>query len=137
MTDRLRALFIDGLSIARGKYLPASKIADASTRFARGVFATHYDRDLLIDAPGALVNAGIPDMELRWRAEDIRASWEPDTKVVLGDLFDADGAPLSLCPRGALKRAIADWGRHGLKPKIGIELEAYALQGDEAGRLRP
>ncbi|MEM6826008.1 MAG: glutamine synthetase family protein, partial [Pseudomonadota bacterium] len=46
-------------------------------------------------------------------------------------------APLSLCPRGALKRAIADWGRHGLKPKIGIELEAYALQGDEAGRLRP
>ncbi|WP_170464441.1 glutamine synthetase family protein [Ruegeria arenilitoris] len=137
MSNRLRALFIDHLSIPRGKYMPASKIGDASTRFARATFGVHYDRDLLLDAPHAKVREGAPDMELRWRGDDVRKGWEPNTSIVLGDLYDADGSPLSLCPRGALKRAVADWEKHGLKPMLGIELEAYALQGGEDGRLRP
>ncbi|MEC3860816.1 glutamine synthetase family protein [Mesobacterium sp. TK19101] len=137
MADRLRALFIDHLSIPRGKYLPPSKIGDGSSRFARATFGVHYDRDLLLDAPHAMVRQGMPDMELHWRGDDIRTGWERDTKVVLGDLFDNDGAPLPLCPRGALKRAIADWQAHGLTPKLGIELEAYALQGNENGKLQP
>lgn len=137
MSDRLRALFIDHLSIARGKYLPASKIGDGSSRFARAVFGVHYDRDLLLDAPHAKVRDGAPDMELWWRGEDIRKGWEPNTSVVLGNLYGDDGAPLPLCPRGALIRAIADWDAHGLSPKLGIELEAYAFQGGEDGRLRP
>ncbi|WP_171102338.1 glutamine synthetase family protein [Ruegeria sp. HKCCD7255] len=137
MSNRLRALFIDHLSIPRGKYLPASKIGDGSTRFARATFGVHYDRDLLLDAPHAMVREGAPDMELRWCGEDVRQGWEPNTSIVLGDLYDADGSPLPLCPRGALKRAIADWEKHGLKPMLGIELEAYALQGGEDGRLRP
>ncbi|KUJ77204.1 glutamine synthetase family protein [Ruegeria profundi] len=137
MSNRLRALFIDHLSIPRGKYMPASKIGDASTRFARATFGVHYDRDLLLDAPHAKVREGAPDMELRWRGDDVRTGWEPNTSIVLGDLYDADGSPLSLCPRGALKRAVADWEKHGLKPMLGIELEAYALQGGEDGRLRP
>ena len=137
MPERLRALFIDHLSIPRGKYLPASKIGDGSSRFAQATFGVHYDRDLLLDAPHAMVREGAPDMELRWKAEDIRDSWEAGTKIVLGDLYDHAGAPLSLSPRGALQRAVADWQRHGLTPMLGIELEAYALQGGDDGRLRP
>ena len=137
MSDRLRALFFDHLSIGRGKYLPKSKIGDGSSRFSRATIAEHYDRDLLLDAPHAGARDGAPDMELRWNGADIRPGWEPNTSVVLGDLYDNDGAPLPLCPRGALKRAIADWQAHGLTPKLGIELEAYALQGGEDGRLRP
>ncbi|MCK5501357.1 MAG: glutamine synthetase, partial [Tritonibacter mobilis] len=53
------------------------------------------------------------------------------------DLYDDAGAPLTLCPRGALKRAVADWQAKGLSPKIGIELEAFALQPDDYGRLVP
>lgn len=136
MKDRLRALFCDHLSIMRGKYLPHHKIGDDSTRFCQSVFGTHYDRDLL-DAPGSLVSGGLPDMTLRWRHDDIRTGWEPATKVVLGDLFDEDGSPLPLCPRGALRRAVSAWEEKGLTPKIGIELEAFALQADEHGRLRP
>lgn len=136
MKDRLRALFCDHLSVMRGKYLPGSKIGDGSTRFCLSVFGTHYDRDLL-DAPHAKVKMGLPDMELHWRAEEVRDSWERSTKVVLGDLYDADGAPLPLCPRGALKRAVADWQAKGLTPKVGIELEAYALQADDRGNLVP
>lgn len=136
MKTRLRALFCDHLSIMRGKYLPHSKIGDDDTRFCCSVFGTHYDRDLL-DAPGSMVKQGLPDMELRWRGEEIRDSWHASTKIVLGDLYDDAGAPLTLCPRGALKRAVADWQAKGLSPKIGIELEAFALQPDDYGRLVP
>lgn len=137
MQDRLRAMFCDHLSILRGKYLPASKIGDEGTRFARPTFAVHYDKDLLLDAPHAMVRQGLPDMELRWQAADIRDGWEPATKVVLGDLYDTEGTPLPLCPRGALKRAVGQWQLKGLSPKVGIELEAYALVSDDKGRLHP
>ncbi len=136
MKDRLRAVFCDHLSIMRGKYLPNGKIGDGSTRFSRATFGVHYDRDLL-NAPGAMVYQGMPDMELSWRHDDIRDSWDSATKIVLGDLYDDAGAALPLCPRGALKRAVADWQAMGLTPKVGIELEAYALMADENGRLTP
>jgi glutamine synthetase len=136
MKDRLRVLFCDHLSIMRGKYLPNSKIADASTRFCRSTFGVHYDKDLL-PAPGSMMMEGLPDMELMWRAEEIRDSWDEGTKIVLGDLYDAEGAPLEMCPRGALKRAVAAWEAKGLTPKIGIELECFALQLDDAGQIAP
>ena len=136
MKDRLRVLFCDHLSIMRGKYLPNHKIGDGSTRFCRSVFGVHYDRDLL-NAPHSLVYQGLPDMELQWRHDDIRDCWEPSTKVVLGDLYDDAGEKLPLCPRGTLKRAVADWQAHGLTPKLGIELEAYAMQADDKGQLVP
>lgn len=136
MKERLRALWCDHLSILRGKYLPGDKIADGETRFCRSTFGVHYDKDLL-DAPGAMMKAGMPDMELRWRAEDIRDSWESSTKIVIGDLYDQDGAPLDLCGRQALKRAIAGWKAHGLTPMVGVELECYALMANEVGRLVP
>jgi len=136
MTDRLRAVFCDHLSIIRGKYLPASKIGDNETRFCRSTFGVHYDKDLL-PAPGAMMMDGLPDMELRWLGDDIRPCWEQDTQIVLGDLYDTAGAPLSLCPRGALKRAVAAWQEKGLTPKIGIELEAFALIRDDTGALVP
>lgn len=137
MRERLRVLWCDHLSIMRGKYLPGAKIGDGATRFARPTFAVHYDRDLLLDAPGAMVRQGLPDMELRWQGTGVRDGWERATKVVLGDLYGADGDPLPLCPRGALKRAVADWRARGLTPKVGIELEAFVLQADETGQLRP
>ena len=46
---------------------------------------------------------------------------------MLGELYRDDGLPLSLCPRGALRRAEANWLAHGLSPKIGTELEAFAF----------
>lgn len=137
MTDRLRAMFCDHLSILRGKYLPAHKMRDDESRFARPTFSVHYDKDLLLDAPHTKCREGLPDMALRWKADEIRAGWEPDTRVVLGDLYGDDGLPLPLCPRGALKRAQADWQKHGLTAKVGIELEAFALVKDEDGRRVP
>jgi glutamine synthetase len=137
MSERLRVLFCDHLSIPRGKYLPASKIGNGATRFARPTYAVHYDKDLLLDAPHTGVREGLPDMELRWQEAEIRHGWEPNTRVAIGDLFDVAGAPLPLCGRTALKRAIAAWQARGLTPKVGIELECYALMANENGRLVP
>lgn len=136
MKDRLRALWLDHLSILRGKYLPGSKIGTGETRFCRSTYGVHYDKDLL-DAPGAMMKEGLPDMELRWRAEDIRDGWEASTQIVIGDLYDQDGVPLELCGRQALKRAIAAWEERGLTPMVGIELECFALMANEIGRLVP
>jgi len=80
---------------------------------------------------------GLPDMELRWRGDDIRASWETSTKIVLGDLYSADATPLPMCARGALKRAVAAWEAKNLTPMVGIELEAFAFIHDETGGLVP
>lgn len=136
MPDRLRAIFCDHLSLIRGKYLPASKIGEGDTRFCRSTFGVHFDRDLL-PSPGAMMLEGLPDMELRWQADDIRDSWHAGTKIVLGDLYDQKGEALALCPRGALKRAVAAWEAKGLTPKIGIELEAFAFERDKDGNLVP
>jgi glutamine synthetase len=137
MTERLRAMFCDHLSILRGKYLPASKMHSDESRFARPTFSVHYDKDLLLEAPGTKCLEGLPDMMLRWQGADIRQGWEPATRVVMGDLWGDDGQPLPLCPRGALKRAVAAWEAHGLTPKVGIELEAYAFVRSPDGAILP
>ena len=137
MPDRLRAMFCDHLSVMRGKYLPASRMRDDESRFAQATFSVHYDKDLLIEAPGTLCLQGIPDMLLRWKGDEIRQGWEQGTKVVMGDLHAADGSALPLCPRGALKRVVAAWAQHGLTPKVGIELEAYAFVRRDDGSIVP
>jgi glutamine synthetase len=134
--ERLRLLFCDHLNLARGKYLPAGKIGDGSSRFCRGVFAIGYDKDLL-PAPGSKMLEGLPDMDAVYKAADIRAGWEPDTKVVVADLAESGGAPLPLCGRGLLKRTVREWTALGYSPQVGLELEAYAFQRDGAGRLAP
>jgi glutamine synthetase len=42
-----------------------------------------------------------------------------------------------MCGRTALKRAVADWGKLGLKPKVGLEIEAYAFQRQADGSFKP
>ena len=137
MRDRLRPVWCDHLSILRGKYLPQEKIGSGSTRFAQPCFSVHYDKDLIIDAPGTNCLNGLPDMDLRWDAADIRPGWEPGVHMVTGDLYDRDGALIPIAGRAALKQAIADWAKHGLVPKVGIELECFAFTRAEDGSLKP
>jgi glutamine synthetase len=134
--DRLRLLFCDHLSIARGKYMPASKIGDGSTRFCQGTYALTYDKEMA-PAPGGTMLEGLPDMDAVYSGADIRDCWEPDTKVVIADLQDNKGRPLGLCGRTQLKRTVGEWKAMGLTPKVGLELEAFAFQRDENGKLTP
>lgn len=135
MTERLRPLFCDHLSIMRGKYLPATYHA-SEARFCRSTFGVHFDKDLL-PAPGSMMMEGLPDMVLKWEPTQVRDSWHEDVRVVVGDLYDEHGAPLPLCGRGALRRAVEAWKGLGYTPRIGIEFECFALQRAEDGSLVP
>jgi glutamine synthetase len=134
--ERLRLLFCDHLSLARGKYLPAGKIGHGSSRFCQGTFAVTYDKEMQ-PAPGGKMLEGLPDMDAVYKAEDIRQGWEPNTKVVMADLFETNGNPLALCGRSLLKRTVKEWQALGYTPKVGLELEAFAFQRDEDGKLVP
>ena len=135
--DRLRLLFCDHLNLARGKYLPASKmLSDGSSRFAQALFGVTYDKDL-IPAAGSRFFDGAPDMQAVYKVAEIREGWEPNTKTVVGDLQEADGSPLPMCSRTALKRAVADWQALGYRAKVGLELEAFAFQKEPDGKLTP
>jgi glutamine synthetase len=135
-TERLRLLFCDHLNLARGKYLPASKIGDGASRFAQATFGLTYAKDL-IPAPGTKVLEGMPDLDAVYQAADVRLGWEPGTSVVIADLFENDGTALPMCGRGLLKRTVAQWRALGYAPKIGLELEAYVFQRDASGHFVP
>ncbi|WP_415919767.1 glutamine synthetase [Tateyamaria sp. SN6-1] len=134
MTTRTRALFCDLLNLPRGKYVPSDVAAGGRIGFARGVFGTTFDRDL-IPVPGAGVFDGIPDMELVLDAAR-RRDWRGDTEIALGTLH-ADGAVMPLCARGRLQATVRAWQAKGLTPKVGLELEAYVFQQDADGVWRP
>ncbi|MEX0371024.1 MAG: glutamine synthetase [Tateyamaria sp.] len=134
MTTRTRTLFCDLLNLPRGKFLPPEVAAGGKIGFARGVFGTTFDRDL-IPVPGAGVFDGIPDMELVLDAAR-RQDWQRDSDIALG-MLHADGAPFALCPRGRLRAAIDAWGAKGLVPMVGLELEAYVFQQDADGVWTP
>lgn len=131
---RTRALFCDLLNLPRGKYVAPHVAQSGSIGFARAAFAVSYDRDLL-PVPGAGVFEGVPDMDLMPDA-DRRLSWQDGVEIALGDL-QVHGEAFGLCPRGALRRTVAQWQAKGLTPKIGIELEAYVFERGEDGTYRP
>ncbi|MEL6451102.1 MAG: glutamine synthetase family protein [Pseudomonadota bacterium] len=130
MTLRIRILFCDLLNLPRGKYVPSDVAAGGKIGFARGVFGTTFDRDL-IPVPGAGVFDGLPDMELVLDATR-RPDWQDGTEIALGFLH-ARGAPFGLCARGRLQATVAAWQAKGLTPMVGLELEAYVFQQDADG----
>lgn len=128
--NRIRTLFPDHLSLARGKYIPMN-LADEGARFCITLFALTYDRDMC-PAPGARLLEGLPDCDMVFDADDVRPSWQPGVGIAMGDLM-FHGEPLMISPRNVLKKAIDDWGEMGYSVNVGIELEAFVLQPDGNG----
>jgi glutamine synthetase len=89
-----------------------------------------------VPAPHSGLLEGLPDMTAVFDPSDLRPGWERGTKIAIADLhFNGDVAPL--CGRSALKRAIADWQKHGLTPMVGLEAEAYVFQRGGSGEWIP
>ncbi len=133
--ERVRVLWPDHLGLPRGKYIP-SRYADHGVRHCKGTWALGFDREMTPYTTGSGWEVGLPDMEARYEAADIRPGWEEGTRVVVADLT-SDGEPVAVSPRAALRRAIADWDAKGLTSFAGIELEAYLLEPDGEGGFRP
>jgi glutamine synthetase len=88
------------------------------------------------ETPGAHWNDGLPDLDATFSLDAMRPGWEPGTKVVVADLSDHAG-PIGVSPRGALRRAIADWEALGFRPYVGMEFEAYLFTPDGQGGWQP
>jgi glutamine synthetase len=131
---RYRVLWPDHLGLARGKYLPRRSAA-RGTSFCVGVYLQGYDKGMY-DVDVGVDATGFPDLEADFDVQAVRHGWEPDTGVVVADL-NFDHRPFVTSARHALRRAVADWEALGYRPQIGIELEAYVLEPDGAGRWRP
>jgi glutamine synthetase len=133
--DRVRVLWPDHLGLARGKYVPAN-LADHGARHCTGTWALGYDRVMTPETPGSHWNEGLPDFEAVFDMDDVREGWEPNTKVVVASLV-REGRPVSVSPRAALEKAVADWRALGCEPYVGIELEAYVFVPDGQGGFKP
>ncbi len=118
---------IDG--VLRGKYLAREKFltsVESGFGFCDVVFGwdssdTCYDN-------GAFTGwqSGYPDALARIDLQTgRRIPWEGGLPFFLGDFVDAKGAPLSVCPRQALKRVLANATSEGFRVNVGMEFEWF------------
>jgi glutamine synthetase len=133
--DRVRVLWPDHLGLARGKYVPAS-LAERGTHHCTGTWSLGYDRGMTPETVGSFWNEGLPDFEATYDMGELRPSWEKNTRVVVADLLK-DGEPVSVAPRTALRKAVADWRALGFEAHVGMEFEAYVFVPDGSGGWRP
>jgi glutamine synthetase len=133
--DRVRILWPDHLGLARGKYVPAS-LAENGSHHCTGTWALGYDRGMTPETMGSHWSEGLPDLHAIYDLSEIRPSWEEDTRVVVADL-QREGELVSVAPRTALHKAVADWRALGYEPMVGMEFEAFVFESDGAGGWRP
>ena len=129
--DRVRALFPDHLGLPRGKYLP-QHLAAKGTGHCATLWGLGYDRSM-VPAPGSFLLEGLIDVHATMDPTTLRPSWEDDrTAIAVADVA-LHGEPSPYSARQVLKNAIAAWEAHGLRPQVGVELEAYLLEPDGDG----
>ena len=133
--ERVRVLWPDHLGLARGKYVPAS-LADRGTHHCTGTWSLGYDRVMTPETVGSYWNEGLPDFDATYDLAELRPSWEVGTRVVVADV-ERLGVPVSVAPRTALRKAVADWRVLGYEPHVGMEFEAYVFVPDGAGGWQP
>ena len=131
MNERVRTVWSDLNGLTHGRYVPARKLDahHARTHHAVTTLAMGIDGTIL-PITGYAADVGYPDLTATPVLATRRPGWEPGTDVVICDLTGPDDAPLALCPRAALARAIDGWRAIGFEPQLGFELELYLLQPD-------
>ena len=129
--NRVRILWPDHLGLARGKYVPAGLAANGS-HHCTGTWALGYDRVMTPETTGSHWSEGLPDMDATFDPDALRPSWEANTRVAVADLR-RHGELVTVSPRTALRKAVADWRALGYEPMVGMEFEAYLFTPDGSG----
>jgi glutamine synthetase len=132
---RLRLLIPDILGLERGKYLFGDVAETGHAAFCIGLYPLTTDKEIL-PIPRQQFDVGLPDVEAELDRDTLRAGWEDDTVVGIGDVFQ-HGQRLEVDPRYVLKQAIAAWEEMGLEPQMAFELEFYLCDPAEDGSWVP
>lgn len=125
MSSQIDILFPDLLGLAHGKTVPAAR-RDHPTHYAITVMVQGLDLEFL-ETPHYSTSSGFPDMEARYEDGTLRP-WG-DRQVGMALLHFADGRPLPLDSRRALRSVMDRWRERGLTPVSGYEMEFFLLSG--------
>ena len=125
MSSQIDILFPDLLGLAHGKTVPEAR-RDHPTHYAITVMVQGLDLEFL-ETANYSTSAGFPDMEAVYEDGTLRP-WGA-RRVGLANLHFADGRPLPLDSRRALRAVMDRWGQRGLTPMSGYEMEFFLLAG--------
>lgn len=125
MSSQIDILFPDLLGLAHGKTVPDARL-DHPTHYAITVMVQGLDLEFL-ETANYSTSAGFPDMEARYEEDTLRP-WG-GRRVGLANLHFADGRPLPLDSRRALRGVMDRWRERGLTPMSGYEMEFFLLAG--------
>ncbi len=125
----VRMTYPDLHGISRGKDYPIEHfrhLAEDGGGFCEAIMTVDL-RHVVTAGPehGFQDIIGMPDLDTL-----VPIPWEPGTSWCIADLLRMDGTPYEVDPRGAVRRAIAEFADLGLYPVIGPELEFYLCEPD-------
>src|SRR5262245_6900208 len=132
---RLRLLIPDILGLERGKYLFGEVAEAGHAAFCIGLYPLTTDKEIL-PIRGQQFDIGLPDVEADVDRDTIRAGWEDDTLVGLGNVSQ-HGQTFELDPRQVLRQAVQAWRDLGVEAQMAFELEFYLCEHGENGAWIP
>jgi glutamine synthetase len=118
---------IDG--VLRGKYLHLDKFTsavDGGFGFCNVVFGWDSGDVCYDNIAYTGWHSGYPDVLVRLDPTTYReVPWDNNVPFLLGDMVDANGSPLTICPRQLLKRVLADVKARGYSTYAALEYEFF------------
>ena len=132
---RLRLLIPDILGLERGKYLFGDVAEAGHAAFCIGLYPLTTDKEIL-PIRDQQFDIGLPDVEADVDRDTVRAGWEDDTLVGIGNVSQ-HGHAFELDPRQVLRQAVRPWLEMDLVPQMAFELEFYLCERAEDGAWLP
>ncbi|WP_416208094.1 glutamine synthetase family protein [Chelativorans sp. M5D2P16] len=120
----------DQAGVARGKMMPSKKFtSNTSLALPSAVFMTTISGGYPESGNGFIYPEDDGDLKLVPDLSTLSVvPWESDpTAQVICDLVHQDGRVVAFSPRNVLKRVIAKYAEHGLKPIVAPEIEFYLV----------
>jgi glutamine synthetase len=120
----------DQAGVARGKMMPSKKfISGTSLALPSAVFMTTISGGYAQNTIGFTYPADDGDLKLVPDLSTLSVvPWESDpTAQVICDLVHQDGRAVEFTPRNVLKRVLAAYEKHGLRPVVAPEIEFYLV----------
>ena len=121
----------DQAGVARGKMMPSSKFtSNTSLALPSAPFMMTISGQYPEDGNGFEYPEDDGDLKLVPDLSTLTAvPWEEDpTAAVICDLVHQDGRAVEFTPRNVLKRVVAAYDRHGLRPVVAPEIEFYLVR---------
>ncbi|WP_423059190.1 glutamine synthetase family protein [Brevibacterium linens] len=124
----------DAAGILRGKVVPAAawkNVAQSGIHMASLIYTWTPQCEARDEDEWNKPDKGWPDMHVVPDLSDVRpVPWRPGWAMVLCDTYTADGGPIPVSPRAALKRVLADAADAGYEVQTGFEIEFYLLESE-------